>query len=211
MKFRISPNGVHLFDQLSGLNVLLDEFRPEEAVWSISPRQVSIALTNICDLHCAYCYAPKQNASLHTDQVLGWLKELDAEGCLGIGFGGGEPTLHPDFVDICKLAAGETQLAVTFTTHGHHLTPKLVERLKGSIHFARISVDGIGRTYEKQRGKQFASLLRGMESVATLSPFGINVVVNEHTVAELDAVSELAQEVGASELLLLPQQATAAL
>lgn len=175
------------------------------------PRQVSIALTNICDLHCAYCYAPKQNASLHTDQVLGWLKELDAEGCLGIGFGGGEPTLHPDFVDICKLAAGETQLAVTFTTHGHHLTPKLVERLKGSIHFARISVDGIGRTYEKQRGKQFASLLRGMESVATLSPFGINVVVNEHTVAELDAVSELAQEVGASELLLLPQQATAAL
>ena len=210
MKLRISPNGVHLFDQRSGLNVLLDELRPEEADWSISPRQVSIALTNICDLHCAYCYAPKQKASLHTDQVLGWLKELDAEGCLGIGFGGGEPTLHPDFVEICKRVAGETQLAVTFTTHGHHLTPKLVERLKGSVHFARISVDGVGRTYEGQRGKQFANLLQGIDLIATLSPFGINVVINEHTVAELDAVSELAQKVGASELLLLPQQATAA-
>lgn len=210
MKFRIGPNGVHLFDRLSGLNVLLDELRPKEAVWSTSPRQVSIALTNVCDLHCAYCYAPKHKASLRTDQVLGWLKELDTEGCLGIGFGGGEPTLHSDFVDICKRAAGETQLAVTFTTHGHRLTPQLVERLKGSIHFARISVDGVGRTYEEQRGKQFASLLRGMESMATLSPFGINVVVNERTVAELDAVSELAQKVGASELLLLPQQATTA-
>ena len=208
MKSRIGPNGVHLFDRLSGLNVLLDELRPEEAVWSTSPRQVSIALTNVCDLHCAYCYAPKHKASLHTDQMLGWLKELDTEGCLGIGFGGGEPTLHPDFVDICKRVAGETQLAVTFTTHGHRLTPKLVERLKGSIHFARISVDGVGRTYEEQRGKQFASLLRGMESIATLSPFGINVVVNERTVAELDALSELAHQVGASELLLLPQQAT---
>lgn len=208
MKLRIGPNGVHLFDRLSGLNVLLDEFRPEEVVWSRSPRQVSIALTNVCDLHCAYCYAPKHKASLHTDQVIGWLKELDTEGCLGVGFGGGEPTLHPDFVDICKRAAGETQLAVTFTTHGHRLTPQLVERLKGSIHFARISVDGVGRTYEEQRGKQFASLLRGMESIATLSPFGINVVVNERTVAELDAISELAQKVGASELLLLPQQAT---
>nr|WP_298377527.1 radical SAM protein [uncultured Halomonas sp.] len=174
----------------------------------MSPRQVSIALTNVCDLHCAYCYAPKHKASLHTDQVLGWLKELDAEGCLGIGFGGGEPTLHPDFVDICKRAAGETQLAVTFTTHGHRLTPQLVERLKGSIHFTRISVDGLGRTYEEQRGKQFASLLRGIESIATLSPFGINVVVNKRTVSELDAISELAQKVGASELLLLPQQAT---
>ena len=84
----------------------------------------------------------------------------------------------------------------------------MVERLKGSIHFARISVDGVGHTYEEQRGKQFASLLRGMESIATLSPFGINVVVNERTVAELDAMSELAENVGASELLLLPQQAT---
>ncbi|HCF3017758.1 TPA: radical SAM protein [Pseudomonas aeruginosa] len=210
MKSRIGPNGVHLFDRISGLNVLLDELRPEEAVWSTSPRQVSIALTNVCDLHCVYCYAPKHKASLHTDQVLGWLKELDIEGCLGVGFGGGEPTLHHDFVDICKRVAGETQLAVTFTTHGHRLTPQLVERLKGSIHFARISIDGVGRTYEEQRGKQFSSLLRGIESVSTLSPFGLNVVVNERTVAELDAMSELAQEVGASELLLLPQQATAA-
>ena len=208
MKLRIGPNGVHLFDRISGLNVLLDELRPKESVWSTSPRQVSIALTNVCDLHCKYCYAPKHKASLQGDQVIAWLKELDADGCLGIGFGGGEPTLHPDFVDICKRVADETRLAVTFTTHGHRLTPQLVKRLKGSIHFARISVDGVGRTYEQQRGKQFTSLLRGMESIASLSPFGINVVVNERTVVELDAISELAQKVGASELLLLPQQET---
>lgn len=209
MKSRIGPNGVHLFDRLSGLNVLLDEVRPKEAAWSKSPRQISIALTNVCDLHCAYCYAPKHKASLNTGQILGWLRELDTAGCLGIGFGGGEPTLHPDFVDICKRVAGETQLGVTFTTHGHRLTTQLVERLKGSIHFARISVDGVEHTYEEQRGKPFASLLRGIEMIATLSPFGVNVVVNERTVVELDAISELAQQVGASELLLLPQQATA--
>lgn len=208
MKSRNGPNGVHLFDRVSGLNVLVDELQPAETVWSTSPRQVSVALTNVCDLHCAYCYAPKHKASLHADQVLKWLRELDAEGCLGVGFGGGEPTLHPDFVEICRWVAAETQLAVTFTTHGHRLTPELVERLKGSIHFARISVDGVGRSYEDQRGKQFSSLLRGIESIATLSPFGINVVVNERTVAELDAIGELAQNVGASELLLLPQQAT---
>jgi uncharacterized Fe-S cluster-containing radical SAM superfamily protein len=192
------------------MNVLLDELRPREATWSTSPRQVSIALTNVCDLHCAYCYAPKHKASLPTEQVIGWLKELDTEGCLGVGFGGGEPTLHPDFVDICRRAAQETQLAVTFTTHGHRLTPQLAERLRGSVHFVRISVDGLDRTYEEQRGKPFASLLRAMESIATLSPFGINVVVNDRTVAELDALAKLAQTVGASELLLLPQQQTRA-
>lgn len=210
MKSRIGPNGIHLFNRISGLNILLDEFRPEETLWSTSPRQVSIAITNACDLHCAYCYAPKHKASPSTDQILGWLKELDTEGCLGVGFGGGEPTLHRDFVDLCKRVAGETQLAVTFTTHGHRITPQLVKGLKGSIHFARVSVDGVGSTYEEQRGKQFVSLLRGIESIASLSPFGINVVVNERTVEELDLMSELAEKVGASELLLLPQQATAA-
>lgn len=140
--------------------------------------------------------------------MLSWIKELDTEGCLSVGFGGGEPTLHPDFVEICKRTAGETQLAVTFTTHGHRVTPQLVEGLKGAIHFTRISIDGVGRTYEEQRGKKFSSLLRGLESIATLSPFGVNVVVNERTVSELDAIADLAQKVGASELLLLPQQKT---
>lgn len=208
MKSRSGPDGVHLFDRHSGLNVLLDELRPKEASWSASPRQVSIALTNACDLHCGYCYAPKHKASLCTDQVLAWMKELDNEGCLAVGFGGGEPTLHPDFVDICRRAAEETRLAITFTTHGHRLTSSLIERLKGSIHFARVSVDGVGPTYEEQRGKPFAGLLRGLESIATLSAFGINIVVNKRTVADLDAVSDVAGRVGASELLLLPQQAT---
>lgn len=208
MKSRTGPNGVHLFDRMSGLNVLLDEVLAEEAVWSIAPRQVSIALTNVCDLHCAYCYAPKHKASLCTERVLGWLKELDTEGCLSVGFGGGEPTLHPDFVDICRRATQETQLAVTFTTHGHRLTPQMVGRLRGAVHFVRISIDGVDRTYEEQRGKPFTGLLRAIESIATLSPFGINVVVNERTIAELDAVAELAQKFGASELLLLPQQQT---
>ncbi|MDO4706509.1 MAG: radical SAM protein [Comamonadaceae bacterium] len=208
MKSRIGSNGIHLFDRMSGLNVLLDDLPTETALWSIAPRQVSIALTNVCDLHCAYCYAPKHKALLRTEQVIEWLKELDVEGCLGVGFGGGEPMLHPDFVNICRRAAQETQLAITFTTHGHRLTPQTVGRLKGSVHFARISIDGVGRTYEEQRGKPFASLLKAMDLIATLSPFGINVVVNERTIMELDTIAELAQEFGASELLLLPQQET---
>ena len=209
MKFRTGPNGVHLFDRHSGLNVLLDELRLDKGAWSRAPRQVSVALTNVCDLHCAYCYAPKQKAALKSDPVLAWLKELDEAGCLGVGFGGGEPTLHPDFSEICRRVAEETQLAVTFTTHGHRLTQKLLDRLKGAVHFVRVSVDGIGSTYEEQRGREFFSLLKGIERLASWSRFGINVVVNERTVVELDDLGRLAQEVGASELLLLPQQATA--
>ncbi|WP_212745250.1 radical SAM protein [Cupriavidus sp. 2SB] len=197
-----------MFDRKSGFNALLDEVQIPPERWSKAPRQVSIALTNLCDLHCSYCYAPKHRAALEADVLGGWLTELDAAGCLGVGFGGGEPTLHPAFAEICRSAARDTELAITFTTHGHRLVPRLLEQLCGSVHFIRISVDGVGRTYERLRGRPFHDLVARLHDARQLAPLGINVVINANTIDELDAVAALAMEVGASELLLLPQQAT---
>jgi len=209
VKIRIGPDGHHFFDRRTGINVLIDEVRPAEESWSRAPRQVSIALTNVCDLHCAYCYAPKSKATLTADQVLTWLVELDKAGCLAVGFGGGEPTLHPQFADICMRTARETQLAVTFTTHGHRLTDHLLDSLAGKVNFLRVSVDGIGQTYEAQRGRKFDDLLARLNSLAGVFAFGINVVINDRTIDQLDALANLSQQVGAAELLLLPQQPTA--
>lgn len=208
MKTRLGPDGLHFFDRRTGLNILLDEVRADQSAWSSAPRQVSIALTNLCDLHCAYCYAPKHRAILSAESVAAWLEELDQGGCTGVGFGGGEPTLHPQFAEICQHAAEETQLAVTFTTHGHRLVPSLLERIAGNVHFIRVSVDGVEATYQAQRGRRFSALLERLRDARKLAPVGINVVVNESTVHELDALAEVAHDVNASEFLLLPQQAT---
>lgn len=208
MKTRIGPDGLHIFDRRSGLNILFDEVRADESTWATAPRQVSIALTNLCDLHCVHCYAPKHQAMLSAESVIAWLKELDQCGCMGIGFGGGEPTLHPHFAEICKFAAEETQMAVTFTTHGHRLHPTLLDRIAGYVHFIRVSLDGVRETYEALRGRQFPVLLERLREARRLAPLGINVVVNETTIQELDSIVEVAQEIDASELLLLPQQAT---
>jgi MoaA/NifB/PqqE/SkfB family radical SAM enzyme len=174
--------------------------------WAAAPRHVAIALTNACDLACAHCYAPKQFAALAPDQVCRWLAELDANGCLGVGFGGGEPTLHRGFAHICRCAAQETGLAVSFTTHGHHLLDgRLSAAIAGHVHFVRVSMDGVGQTYEAIRGRPFDTLLRCLEVVRTISRFGLNYVVNRRTLADLDAAVGVAQDTGASELLLLPE------
>src|SRR5438552_9652420 len=120
-KVRTGPAGIHLFRRRDGLNILASALLQPAKFWSRAPMQVSIDLTNACDLSCEFCYAPKVPATLPADKVDRWLAEVDQEGCLGIGFGGGEPTLHPRFVEICR-AASRRNLAVTFTTHGHRLT-----------------------------------------------------------------------------------------
>jgi hypothetical protein len=99
---------------------------------------------------------------------------------------------------------------VTFTTHGHRLTPELVDSLRGAVHFVRLSVDGVGATYERLRGRPFTAVVHAARAIGSLAPFGINAVINADTVGELEDLAAFASEVGASELLLLPQQPTAA-
>ncbi|CAM5211040.1 hypothetical protein OURE66S_02684 [Oligella ureolytica] len=137
-----------------------------------------------------------------------WIKELDQLDTLGIGFGGGEPTLHPRFAEICNFTAKKTDLAVTFTTHGHRLTDDLLSRLKGNVNFIRISIDGVGSTYEKFRGRKFDKLIERIERTREITSLGFNVVINDLTIHELDQVTEIAENFDISEVLLLPQQAT---
>lgn len=209
IKVRWSEGGVQLFDRDSGLNVLLDEVEVPADRVSPAPRYISVALTNACELRCGYCYAPKHGATLGADRVVSWAVELDRAGCLGVGFGGGEPTIHPRFAEVCSQIAATTSMAVTFTTHGHRLTSALTDALRGSVHFSRLSVDGVGATYERLRGRSFATVRDAATRLRSVAPIGINTVVNADTVGELDDVAEFAAEVGAVELLLLPERPTA--
>jgi molybdenum cofactor biosynthesis enzyme MoaA len=164
-----------------------------------------MALTNACDLSCQFCYAPKHSASLHPERVKAWLVELDAEGCVGVGFGGGEPTLHKCLPEICEFITRNTTLAVSITSHGHFFHRGLVDKLAANIHFVRISMDGVGPTYESIRGKSFGALLDRILEVRKVVAFGINFVVNGRTFPDLPKAIEIASELGAREVVLLPE------
>ena len=205
-KIRAGPAGVHFFDRSKGINILVDEIKPPPNVWSAAPRQVSVALTNACDLACPHCYAPKSPATLAFQQIASWLVELDANGCLGVGFGGGEPTLYPRLTELCSFAMRETRLAVTMTTHAHRMDDQMLNELKGNLNFVRVSMDGIGRTYESIRGRSFDTLIDRIKSLSRIVPFGINFVANSRTIGDIESAARLAEKLGASEFLLLPEE-----
>ena len=207
IKKRYGPDGIHLFDRNTGLNMLLDDEIPDSGIWTKSPRQVSIALTNICNLKCTHCYAPKSKAFLDKGIVKKWMKELDLAGSFGIGFGGGEPTLHPHFYELCQFGHDETSLAMTFTTHGHTLNDSLVNVIEKYIDFTRISMDGVGITYESIRGCSFDKFLEKISLLKGRVKFGINYVVNSQTIKDLDQAIKIAESYGASEFLFLPEEA----
>ena len=79
-KVRLGPDGIHLFARSSGMNLLIEEVVPPRSMWTTAPCQVSIALTNSCDLACSYCFAPKTRATHTFERVVSWLFELERSG-----------------------------------------------------------------------------------------------------------------------------------
>ncbi|GAA4430653.1 hypothetical protein GCM10023091_00180 [Ravibacter arvi] len=205
MKVRYDENGIHFFDRRTGANLLIDELSVEPSQWAKSPRHVSFALTNSCDLRCGYCYAPKHRAELDFERLKSWITDIDRNGSLGVGFGGGEPTIYKDFVELCKYTSTQTSLSVSFTTHGHRVAASMAEQLSGHVHFIRVSMDGLGATYERLRGRSFEQFLSAISILRTIAPFGINYVLNADTVHELKEAIVYAQNLGAREFLILPE------
>ena len=97
-----------------------------------------------------------------------WLVDLDANGCIGVDFGGGEPTLYPRFIELCSRTERTTNLAITMTTHAHRLSDQLLKELAGNLHFVRVSMDGVGPTYESIRCRPFNALLERITAPKSL-------------------------------------------
>jgi MoaA/NifB/PqqE/SkfB family radical SAM enzyme len=202
---RKGPLGFHFFDRESGVNVLIDEFIPQTNEWSAAPRTLSVALSYACDYACPHCFAPKTHHSLCSADVLGWARELAGAGGHCIGFGGGEPTIYPGLASLCMSIAAETALSVTLTTHGHNFTRTLASALSGSVHFIRVSLGGLGDTYEAVHGRPFSRLLASLPAIRDAAPVGFNCLVNGTTLPSLNETAEFALENGAAEILLLPE------
>ncbi len=205
MKTRKEASGIHLFDRVSGLHILLDEVKVPPESCSVAPRTVSIALTNICDLKCSFCYAPKNWDTLSLNFTLALTKKLDELGSLEITFGGGEPLLYPSFSELCNWIWNNTCLAISVTTHGHHLSKRIISEIEGKISSIRFSIDGVEPYYSEVKGKPLHRLLSIIQDVRGKIPFGINTVISPGKVSELIGLIKLAIDIDAQNILIIPE------
>lgn len=205
MKIRIEERGIHYYDRVSGYHILLDEIQPPPESHSVAPSLVSIALTNICDLACSFCYAPKNKDSLEIAKVINWCKELDNLGTLEIAFGGGEPTLYPQLAELCHELWSNTSLGLSITTHGQHLTANLCSELSGNVSTVRVSIDSIDEYYSEIRGRSFSTVKNNIKTATGFMPVAVNTVVNSNTLPRLYELASMLKSLGIVDWLLLPE------
>lgn len=194
MAFRHFPldAALLLFDRDSGVNVLIDG--PEMAdLRQRAPRSVQFAITNKCNLACAFCSRDLDARSGWTaDDAFDVLASLAKAGVLEVAFGGGEPFAFRDFEQLVRRLHDETPLAVHATTNGVLLTRSVVRVLARNLGELRLSL------YDNNDWRQTLAMLAEEQM-----RFGVNLLVLPARLPALEALVLEIVALGCRDVLLL--------
>jgi len=202
---RKEKSGLHFFDRKSGLHILMDEIKFNIKAAAVSPRTLSIAITNSCNLKCPFCYASKSKNELSLDFLKDVAKELDNLNVFEITLGGGEPFAHQDLIEFCQWVWGNTKLGISITTNGKLLNPEKIKQLKNSISSIRLSMEAVEDKYVKNRNASFEKFKNSINLLKGEIPTSINCVVLKNNVDDLIEVIEFAIDNSINDVLIIAE------
>lgn len=112
--------------------------------------RMNLMVTGKCNLNCLHCFNAKDNAPLNTElsfeQILNILDQANGIGVHAFTLTGGEPLVHPRFLDIVKAIYERNMMVFELNTNGLLLTQKMLDEFKaiGCRPLIKISFDGVG-------------------------------------------------------------------
>jgi selenobiotic family peptide radical SAM maturase len=153
-------------------------------------------ITQACDLHCKHCYDRSDRAAMTLEQGLRVLQDMrtfcrDRRVGQHVCFTGGNPLLHPHFLDLYRAAAA--QGAVT-SVLGNPASDRQIEQLLEvqRPRFFQVSLEGLREHNDAIRGA--GHFERTMEFLALLRRLGVNsAVMLTLTADNVDQVLPLAE------------------
>jgi radical SAM protein with 4Fe4S-binding SPASM domain len=155
-------------------------------VWNITRR---------CNLKCIHCYsdsdAREYPGELSWEQCVSVIDDLADYGVPALLLSGGEPLIHPRFFQIAGYARSKG-LRLTLSTNGTLIDADTAARLKKlDFSYVGISLDGIGETHDKFRGRDgtFVKTMAAFRNCKAIGQkVGLRLTLSAHNVADLDGI-----------------------
>lgn len=176
-----------------------------------SPYEINIDITFRCNFKCIFCYASSANTDeqkeeMSTDDIFDLIDEFKALNGGFILFGGGEPFLRDDFLEIYKYTKTKG-LWTYIITNGSLITEEVAYEFAKYYNplFDRVQVSLDGATpniHDKQRGikgafDQTTNGIKNLVATGKIRPI-INTVVTQINYNDIPNILNLAIEHNAS-------------
>ena len=158
------------------------------------PIRLEIELTSICNWNCGFCYNVwKIDPLLSDDEVRAKIRglkmkhlpkeicfkvlsECAQKGCFVLRYSGGEPTIHPDLLEIVDYG-GRLGIYQVLFTNGHFLNKEYVDALKrANVNTVLVSLHGDAETHNKLTGHSSA-YEKALNGISLCLEEGIETVV----------------------------------
>ena len=170
-----------------------------------APVNVTWEITEVCNLSCRHCLSADLRArragELDFAECSAVVDQLAAMEVFQINFGGGEPFLRDDFLDLLRYCQGKG-ITTCVSTNGTTLTEDLVTQLLAMDGlYLQVSLDGARpETNDAIRGQgTFARIMAGVRLLADrrFPDFSLNMVVTRLNFDEIADFGALAADLGA--------------
>lgn len=201
----LSQNEFHLKSQDTNIKVFDGEC-PETHVRF--PRRVYFQITRNCNLFCDYCFIKSKTGEPHvpTKAIFSLAKMLGKSGLMEVRLTGGEPTSHPDFLDIMHKFK-EEGIYVSVATNGiwHQ---KTVEALCNEPYLWVItSIDGNRDTHNRYRPGTFDQIIKNLQTLKKRNPTArirLTTVLTQENKNQMLALGEIGASVEAESITVIP-------
>jgi radical SAM protein with 4Fe4S-binding SPASM domain len=152
-------------------------------------------ITRTCNLRCVHCYSDSQAmgypGELSWEQMERVIEDLAAYQVPSLLLSGGEPLVHPRFLDLVTRATA-AGLKLTLSTNGTLITPEKAAFLKAAqVAYVGISLDGIGEIHDAFRRKEgaFEAAVRGFRACHEVGQkTGLRLTLTQHNVDNIQQI-----------------------
>lgn len=171
--------------------------------------QIYFYLTEGCNLACRHCWqAPRHEANgkeypkLPVELFEKTIMEAIPLGLSTVRLTGGEPLLHPRFLNLLEIVRRE-DLSLNIETNGFNCTPQIAAEIKQSPNrFVCVSIDGVdAATHDWMRGVHgsFEMARQAVQNlVASETPPQIIMSLIRRNADQVDTMVRMAEDLGAS-------------
>jgi Fe-coproporphyrin III synthase len=159
--------------------------------------------TQRCNLHCVHCYSRSENEiypnELTTDEANAFVKDLSEFKVPVLLFSGGEPLLRHDLFEVARSAT-ESGIRAVLSTNGTLITEEKAKQLKSAgFSYVGVSLDGIGETNNKFRGKHeaFELAVQGIKNCLKAGvKTGLRFTVTKYNLKDVPSIFDFIETQG---------------
>lgn len=163
-----------------------------------SPVLIDLSLLNACNLNCDFCYmeskSPKAGSYISLENVKLLVDKMKQGRVLQIALGGGEPTIHPDFISILELIRVKGNIIPNYTTNGTNLTPEILEASKKYC-------GAVALSYQEFREKELLNKAKKMIDYGIRT--NLHIIMLKSRIPKLAEISKKFIEIGVNSIVFL--------